>query len=247
MIIYPAIQVKDGNCVDLRRGDVDDVETYEIAPLTAAKTFVAKGAEWLHLVDIDGILQGGKHSGEVFKEIISRSGVPCQVGGGIRTLASAEWWLDAGAERVVLGTAAVKDRAFVQEACARWPGKVVISIDGFEGRVVIEGWREKTMFTPMDLAKEFQDIGAAAIIYTDIDMDIEAMDASFATTTELATELEIDVIASGTARGLDDLATLKHLPHIAGAIVGRSLFRKRISLEDAIAVAKQKITDAPFL
>lgn len=247
MIIYPAIQVKDGKCVDLRRGNVDDVESYDIGPLAAAKRFVAKGAEWLHLVDIDGILQGGQHSGDVFTQIMAEAGVPCQVGGGIRTLAAAEWWFDAGAKRIVLGTAAVKDRTFVREACARWPGKVVISVDAFEGKVVIEGWREKTLFSPLELATEFQDIGAAAIIYTDIDMDIEAMDASFANTTQLATELDIDVIASGTARGLDDLATLKHLPHVAGAIVGRSLFRNRISLEDAIAVARQKITDAPFV
>lgn len=247
MIIYPTIQVKGGKCVNLIRGNVSEVEEFSVAPQAAAKSYVGKGAEWLHLVDIDGILQGGEHNGEVLTDIMKSAGVPCQVGGGIRTMASAEWWLEAGAERIVLGTAAVKDRTFVREACSHWPGRVVISIDAFEGKVVIEGWREKTMFSPQQLALEFQNIGAAAIIYTDVDMDIELPEASFANTTQLAKELEIDVISSGTVRRLDDVAVLKHLPRVAGAIIGRALFKNAISLEDAIAVAKQKVAATPFL
>lgn len=247
MIIYPTIQVKGGKCVNLVRGDVAQVEAFSVDPLETAKTLVEKGAEWLHLIDIDGILQGGEHNGELLSEIMKSAGVPCQVGGGIRTMASAEWWLDAGAERIVLGTAAVKDRSFVKEACQLWPGKVLVSIDSHEGKVVIEGWREKTMFTPLEMGKDFQDIGAAALIYTDIDMDIEHPEASFATTTQLADELEIDVISSGTVRSLDDVAILKHLPRISGAIIGRALFRNAVSLEDAIAVAKQKVAKTPFL
>ncbi len=247
MIIYPNIQVKGGKCVNLRRGDVEDVETYPIDPVTAAASCVSKGAEWLHLVDIDGVLQGGAHNGEILSRIMKTAKVPCQVGGGIRTMSAAEWWFNAGAERIVLGTAAVKDRTFVHEACARWPGKVAISIDAAGGRVVIEGWREKTTFTPIALAKEFQDIGAVAIIYTDIDMDIEQHDASFANTIQLAKELEIDVIASGTVRSLDDVAMLKHLPRVAGAIIGRALFNNKVTLEDAIAVAHQPIVNTPFI
>lgn len=247
MIIYPTIQVKSGKCVNLVRGDVAEVEEFSVSPLAAAKSCVSKGAEWLHLVDIDGILQGGEHNGEVLSEIMKSVDVPCQVGGGIRTMASAEWWFNAGAERIVLGTAAVKDRTFVREACSHWPDKVLVSIDAFEGRVVIEGWREKTMFTPIELAREFQNIGAAAIIYTDIDMDIDLPEASFAHTTQLAKDLEIDVISAGTVRSLDDVAVLKHLPRISGAIIGRALFSNTISLEDAIAVARQKVAETPFL
>jgi len=162
-------------------------------------------------------------------------------------MASAEWWLDHGAEMIVLGTAAVKDRTFVREASARWPGKVVVSIDASEGKVVIEGWREKTMFSPMELAKDFQTMGVAAIIYTDVDMDIDLPDASFAQTAELAKELDMGVISSGTVRGLDDVAILKHLPGIAGCVVGRALFTNKVSLEDAIAVAGQKVTETPFI
>ncbi|WP_421878231.1 HisA/HisF-related TIM barrel protein [Pacificispira sp.] len=247
MIIYPTIQVKGGKCVNLIRGNVTEVEEFAVAPLAAAKSYVAKGAEWLHLVDIDGILQGGEHNGEVITEIMKSVDIPCQVGGGIRTMAAAEWWFKAGADRIVLGTAAVKDRTFVREACSHWPGKVLVSIDAYEGKVVIEGWREKTMFSPLELAREFQNIGAAAIIYTDIDMDIDLPEASFAHTTQLAKELEIDVISSGTVRRLDDVAVLKHLPRISGAIIGRALFQNAVSLEDAIAVAKQPVAETPFI
>ena len=247
MIIYPTIQVKAGQCVNLRRGDIGDVETYSVSPSEAASGLVAKGAEWLHLVDIDGVLQGGQHNGDVLKHIMQSSGIPCQVGGGIRTMNSAEWWFAAGASRIVLGTAAVKDRTFVHEACARWPGKVAISLDARDGKVVIEGWREKTMYSPLELGKAFQEMGAAALIYTDIDMDTDQPEAGFAATIQLAKELEIDILSSGTVRGLDDIAVLKQLPGIAGAIVGRALFNNRISLEDAIAVARQPVTKAPFL
>lgn len=247
MIIYPNIQVKAGKCVNLRRGDLNDVETYPVAPLAAAKSCAEKGAEWLSLIDVDGILQGGEHNGDVITEIMKSVSIPCQVGGGIRTMSAAEWWLNAGAARIVLGTAAVKDRTFLHEACSRWPGQVVISLDARDGKVVIEGWRESTMFTPLELATEFQSIGAAAIIYTDIDMDNDLPDASFANTEKLAAALEIDVISSGTVRSLDDVAILKHLPNVAGAILGRAMFNNKVSLEDAIAVGNQKTTAAPFI
>ena len=121
MIIYPTVQVKNGKCVNLIRGDVAQVEEFAVSPMDAAMSCVDKGSTWLHLIDIDGILQGGEHNGEILKDIIQTTGVPCQVGGGIRTMAAAEWWLEAGAERIVLGTAAVKDRSFVKEACAPFP------------------------------------------------------------------------------------------------------------------------------
>ena len=247
MIVYPNIQVKAGKCVNRRRGNVDDVQNYAVSSLDAAKSCVEKGAEWLHLVDLDGILQGGEHNGDVITEIFRLAGAKCMVGGGIRTMASAEWWIDAGAAKIVLGTAAVKDRTLVKEACARWPDRVVVSVDAFEGKVVIEGWREKTMFTPLELARDFQDVGVSAIIYTDIDLDIDLPDASFAHTAQLAKELDIDVISSGAVRSLDDVAVLKHLPGIAGAVIGRALFSNKVSLEDAIAVAGQKVTETPFI
>lgn len=247
MIIYPNIQVMGGACVNLRRGDFDDVQRYSIAPLDAAKKIVEKGAEWLHLSDIDGIKQGGEHNGDTISEIMKAVSIPCQVAGGIRTMASAEWWLEAGAARIVLGTAAVKDPSFVREAATRFPGKVAVAIDALEGQVVIEGWREKTTFNPIDLAKSFEQMGVSALIYTDVDMDHELPDASFANTTQLAKEVDIEVISSGTVRTLDDIATLKHLPHVKGAVIGRAMFNNTIDLSDALAVAAQKYTKAPFI
>lgn len=247
MIIYPTIQVKGGKCVNLRRGNVDDVLTYDVSPLDAAKECVAKGADWLHLIDIDGILQGGEHNGDILSEIMKTVGVPCQVGGGIRTMAAAEWWMKAGAERIIVGTAAVKDRTFAQEICTRWPGRVVVSVDALDGKVVINGWREKTVFTPLEVAKDFEDMGAGAIVYTDIDMDMENPTASFANTSKLASALELEVISSGTVRSLDDVATLKHLPKISGAVIGRAMFENKVSLEDAIAVARQAVRRTPFI
>lgn len=247
MIIIPTIELQDGKCVSLRRGNMDDRVVHNVDPVSAAKKFEAAGAERLHITDLDGVLQGGRHNGDTAKAIFDAVSIPCQVGGGIRTMAAAEWWMNHGADRIVLGTAAVKDRTFVRDACARFPGKVVVSVDARGGKVVIEGWRETTTFGAIELAKDLEYAGVAAIIFTDIDMDDRLPDASFSQTAELAKQLTIPVISSGTARSLDNISTLKYLPNIHGVIVGRSLFLNEIALPDAIAVAKTPVPDTPFI
>lgn len=247
MIIYPLIELQDGKCVNLRRGDLDDRVIFETPPVEAAKKFAAAGAEWLYLVDLDGVAQGGRHNGDAISEIMKAVDVPCMVGGGIRSVSSADWWFEAGAQYVALGTAAVKDRTLVRELCAKYPGKICVSIDGRGGKVVIEGWREETMFTPMELAKSFEETGVSAIIFTDVDMSNDTPDAGFAETTYLATHLNIPVVANGVIRTLDDISTLKQMPKVSGCIVGRAFFQGKISLEEAIAIGNMPFTRAEFI
>ncbi len=237
MIIYPDIEVQDGKCVNLRRGVIEDPIVFDMTPLEAAKTFEAAGAEWLNITDLDGVLQGGRHNADQICEIIRTVDIPVQVGGGVRTMNTVEWWFEHGAERVILGTAAVKDRTLVRNACAHHPDKIVVSVDARNSMVVIEGWKVTTSFTALEVAKDLESSGVAALIYTDIDCDIEAPEASFAQTTELAVAVSIPVISSGTVKSLDDISTLRHLPNIAGAIVGRALFNGAVDLQDAIEIA----------
>ena len=247
MIIYPDIEVKDGKCVNLRRGSHEDPIVFDIDPVEAAKKFEAAGAQYLHVVDLDGVLQGGRHNADKIVEIIQAVKIPVQVGGGIRTMASAQWWIDHGAARIVLGTAAVKDRTFVRNACAQFPDQVVVSIDAREGYVVIEGWREQTQFTALDLAQELADAGVAAIVYTDIDATDGERDATFGETSKVGSAIDIPLISSGCVHRLDDLSVLKHIPGVNGAIIGRAFFQRRISVKEALAVARETMTEADFI
>lgn len=247
MIIYPTIELQDGKCVNLRRGRMEDPVVYSIDPVEAAKRLVAVGAEALQVVDLDGVAQGGRHNGDAACAIMDAVDVPVQVGGGIRSIASLDWWFNHGAARAILGTAAVKDRNFLVEACGRYPGKILVAIDARQGHVVIEGWREKTAFTALELAKSLEKTGAAEIIYTDIDMDDELPEASLAQTSQMGKELSIPVISSGTVKTLDDISTLKYVSNISGAVVGRALFAGKIKLSDALAVANQAPVEAEFI
>ncbi len=238
MIIYPDIEIKNGQAVNLTRGLEDTPTVYEVSPMDAAKQFEAAGAEWLHLVDIDGVFQGGRRNAELICDIIKAVNIPVQVGGGIQTNSTVEWWLEQGAERVVLGTVAVIDQHLVWDVCGRHPGKIVVSVDGQDGYAMIDGWRTKTSFKVLDLARQFEHSGVAAIIYTDIDRFENAPESSLAATTEMGTELNIPVISTGTVRELDDVSNLKLLPNIHGAIIGRAFFSGMIKLEDAIRVAR---------
>lgn len=237
MIIYPDIELQDGKCVNLHRGVIEDPIVYDVKPLEAARKFAAAGAEWLNITDFDGVLQGGRHNADLICEIIEGVDIPVQVGGGVRSMSSVDWWLEHGAARVVLGTAAVKDRTLVRTACGRHPGKIVVSVDAKDGMVVIEGWKVTTSFTALEVAKDLEQTGVAALIFTDIDRDFDEPDSSFAQTTELAGSVSIPVISSGTVKTLDDISTLRYLPNIAGAITGRALFGGEFELEDALAIA----------
>lgn len=237
MIIYPDIELRDGKCVNLHRGEIDNPIVYDVAPIEAAKKFAAAGAEWLNVTDFDGVLQGGRHNADQICEIIETVDIPVQVGGGVRSMNSVDWWLEHGAARVVLGTAAVTDRTLVRTACGRHPGKIVVSVDAKDGMVVIEGWKVTTSFAALEVAKDLEQTGVSALIYTDIDRDLDEPDSSFALTTELAGSVSIPVISSGTVKTLDDISTLRYLPNIAGAITGRALFGGTFELEDALAIA----------
>jgi phosphoribosylformimino-5-aminoimidazole carboxamide ribotide isomerase len=237
MIIYPDIEIQNNQSVNLPRGLREEPVTYDLNPRDAARQFQVAGAEWLHIVDLDGVFQGGRHNAELMCQIIDEAKVPVQVAGGVRTESAVDWWFDHGASRVVLGTVAVKNQNLLRDVCARYPGKVVVSIDARGGYALIDGWRTRTSFTPLELARNFEDIGVAAIVYTDIDRFENHPESSFAATTEIAAAIRIPVISTGTVDTLDDVSFLKYLPNISGVIVGRALFSGQIRLADAIAIA----------
>lgn len=238
MIIFPDIEIQDGHSVNRTRGKENQPDIYDIAPLEAARKFVDAGAEWLHVIDIDGSLQHGKPNSDLICEIIDSVDVPVQVGGGIRTQSDVDWWFDHGAARVVLGTAAVVDRLLTMNACGAHPGKIVISITGKSGYAMIDGWRTRTSFTALELAKSFEDSGAAAIIYTDLDRFEDGQAVGLASTIEIGTQLSIPLISTGTVTTLEDVSTLSLLPNIEGVIIGRALFQGSMDLVDAIDVAR---------
>ncbi len=235
MMIVPEIELLAGKCAALHRGSFEDAKFYDLNPVQVAREYAAAGAQWLQVIDLDGVKQGGRHNAEHIIEIIDAIDTQVQVGGGIRTMASIEWWINKGAGRVILGTAAIMDRRLVMEACAQFPGRIAVSVDERNGSVMIEGWRETATVSPLEVAKQFQDAGVTTIIYTDIDRSDDLPDSSFAKTTEMARQLSVPVISSGTVKSLDDLSTLKYLPNIAGAVTGWALFEKKFTLEEAIA------------
>ncbi len=247
MIIYPDIELHNGQCVNLRHGSIDDPKVFGIKPLDAAKKFEQGGAQWLHVVDLDGVFEYHGENSEIIKEIIANSSIPVQVGGGIRSLSSVDWWLDNGASRVVMGTAAVADPRLIDDVCVKYPQKIVVSIDARDGKVVSHGWKNISTFSAMELAKRFEQSGVAAIIYTDIDRYNELPESSMANTTQMGTELSCPVISSGTIRNLDDVSMLSNLPNIDGVVIGWALFNEQVSIEDAVAVGSQKPTEAAFI
>jgi phosphoribosylformimino-5-aminoimidazole carboxamide ribotide isomerase len=246
MIIYPDIEISKGRCVNLRKGRFEDPVVYDIDPRTAARNFEADGAEWLHLVDLDRVFNDGDNR-ELVETIIRNANIPAQVAGGIRTLSQIDKWLKAGAARVVLGTVAVTDRTLILDACGLHPGEIVVSIDAKDGYAMVDGWHTKTAFTGIDLARNFEQCGVAAIIYTDIDLYQEAPESSMANTTEIASKLKIPVISSGTIRSLDDVSRLHLLPNIEGAVTGWALFNHEIDLKSAITIGHQKQTQAELI
>lgn len=241
MIIFPDIEIQNGQSVNRTRGKENEPEVYDVPPLDAARKFVDAGAEWLHVIDIDSSLQRDRDNSRIVAEIIEAVDVPVQVGGGLRTLHDVDSWLERGAARVVLGTAAILDRLFAMEACGRHPGKIVISITGKDGYGMIDGWRTKTSFPTLELAKSFEDTGAAAIIYTDLDRFENGQEFGLASTIEIGTELSIPLISTGTIYEMDDVSTLALLPNIEGVIVGRALHQGKLDLAEVIEVARGSV------
>jgi phosphoribosylformimino-5-aminoimidazole carboxamide ribotide isomerase len=237
MIIYPDLEIRKGKLVNLQRNRMDSPLIYDLDPVQTAKDLAAQGAEWLHVIDLDAVFNQGDNT-SLITEMIRKTSCPVQVGGGIRSLDKVHRWMEAGADRVVIATAAVKYPHFVKQAANAYPDSVVVSIDARGGRVAIEGWTEATDFTPVEFARQFESSGLAALIYTDIDRDENHPESSMAHTTELAAKVRVPVIASGVVRTLDDISTLTYLPNIAGVITSRALFGGAFALPEAIAIAR---------
>ena len=234
MILYPAIDLKEGRCVRLIRGDMTQATVFNESPAAQAASFAEAGASWLHLVDLDGAFAGKPMNARAVEAIIDDVDIPVQLGGGIRTLETIEIWLDRGVTRVILGTVAVKDPDLVMRACAKFPGQIAVGIDARGGRVAVEGWAEDTDITAIDLAGKFADAGVATIIYTDIDRDGVLQGANIPATAALARAVPIPVIASGGVSALADIQGLIAEECVAGAIIGRALYDGRIDLWQAL-------------
>ena len=238
MILYPAIDLKDGACVRLRQGEMDQATVFNQDPGAQAKQFADAGCDWVHVVDLNGAFEGKPVNGAAVDAVLAAVDVPIQLGGGIRSLDTAADWLERGVRRVVLGTVAVKDPEMVIEACRRWPGQVAVGIDARGGYVAVEGWAEQSTLSVFDLAARFEDAGAAAIVYTDIDRDGMMQGVNVVATASLAEKTAIPVIASGGIASLDDLRALKARGGIAGAISGRALYDGRLDIGAALAELK---------
>ena len=236
MILYPAIDLKDGQCVRLLRGDMDVATVFNDDPGSQAKSFADEGAQWLHVVDLNGAFEGKPVNADAVESILKNSSMPVQLGGGIRTVAQAVDWIERGLSRVILGTVAIKQPEIVIEACRELPGKVAVGIDAKDGFVAVEGWAEVTEITALDLARKFEDAGVAAIIYTDIDRDGAMQGPNVEATSKLADHVNIPIIASGGVSCLDDLKALKDAGNIEGVISGRALYDGRIDIKSALAL-----------
>ena len=238
MILYPAIDLKDGQAVRLYKGEMDKATVFHDHPASQALAFEKAGCEWIHLVDLNGAFAGAPVNGNTVNEILASVSVPCQLGGGIRDMATIEAWVDRGLSRVILGTVAVENPALVREAARLFPGKIAVGLDAREGRVATRGWATETDVVVTDLAKQFEDDGIAAIIYTDINRDGAMGGPNIAATEALAQTVNIPVIASGGVSSMQDLHDLKASGIISGAISGRALYDGVIDLADALAALK---------
>jgi len=238
MIFFPAIDLKDGQCVRLFRGDMGQVTVFGDDPAGQAKGFADAGAKWLHVVDLNGAFSGRPVNEDAVSGILDRIDIPVQLGGGIRDMQTIDFWLDRGVRRVILGTVAVRDPDLVKQACKRHPDRVVVGIDARDGMVAVEGWTDLSEITGLELAKEFEDCGVAAIIYTDIARD-GAMDGpNIEATVGLANAVSVPVIASGGVSSLEDLEALKAAGTglLEGVISGRALYDGRIDLAAAVGL-----------
>lgn len=239
MILYPAIDLKDGQCVRLYKGEMDQATVFNDNPAAQAQSFVDAGCEWLHLVDLNGAFAGEPVNAKAVEGILSTTKVPAQLGGGIRDMATIEMWLSKGLQRVILGTVAVENPDLVREAAKAFPGHVAVGIDARDGRVATKGWAEETDVMVTDLAQSFEDAGVSAIIYTDINRDGAMQGPNVDATAALANAVSIPVIASGGVSSLDDLRNLKACgAPLDGAISGRALYDGAIDLAEALAILK---------
>lgn len=239
MILYPAIDLKDGACVRLYKGEMSRATVFSDNPAAQAQSFAAEGADWLHLVDLNGAFAGAPVNAAAVEAILNAVTLPCQLGGGIRDMATIEMWLAKGLARVILGTVAVENPDLVRQAARAFPGRVAVGIDARGGRVATRGWAEDTETDATDLAKRFEDAGVAALIYTDIDRDGAMEGPNIPATAALAHAVSIPVIASGGVSSMADLEALKACgAPLNGAISGRALYDGKIDLAAAVALLR---------
>ena len=237
MLVYPTIELLDGRCVSLDKGRLEEPLIWHVDPVETARSFAAAGAEWLHVTDFDAI-QGTDRNSELVEAIIRGAGIPVQLGGGFRSRDSAERWIDKGAGRIVIGTLAAQDPGLVHEIAKFHPDQIVLAVDVWQGQVMTEGWRTTSAFRPEDFIAAFENAPLAGIIVTDIDSDMEDVEAQLGLISKLAGISRSPVIASGVVRTVDDIARLKYIPNISGALLGRALFRKTIDLDEALQTAR---------
>ncbi|MBL6957430.1 MAG: 1-(5-phosphoribosyl)-5-[(5-phosphoribosylamino)methylideneamino]imidazole-4-carboxamide isomerase [Rhodospirillales bacterium] len=237
MILFPAIDLKDGQCVRLVRGEMDQATVFNDDPGAQARAFQDQGCQWLHVVDLNGAFAGKPVNDAAVGSILDAIDIPAQLGGGIRDLETIEHWLGRGLRRVILGTVALRDPALVKEACKLYPGRVAVGIDAKDGFVAVEGWAEVSEMKALDLALKFEDAGVAAIIYTDISRDGAMQGPNVEATKALAGRISTPVIASGGVTEMADLETLKAaIPNLEGVISGRAIYDGRIDPRAAMAL-----------
>jgi phosphoribosylformimino-5-aminoimidazole carboxamide ribotide isomerase len=236
MILFPAIDLKQGKCVRLFKGDMDKAKIYSDAPAVQAFEFESAGAKWIHIVDLDGAFAGDSVNGFSVKVILDTVKIPIQLGGGIRSIANIENWLEIGISRVILGTAAVHNPELVKEACKKFPEKIAVGIDAKGGKVAVSGWAEESEMEVIELAKRFEGAGVSAIIYTNIDKDGTLEGADIEGTRSLAKSVSIPVIASGGISNLKDLIKIKELEKdgVIGAISGTAIYEGTLPLKEAL-------------
>ncbi len=239
MILFPAIDLKDGRCVRLERGEMGSATVFNDDPGAQAASFEQAGFSWLHCVDLDGAFAGHTANAQAVRAIRAATKLPVQLGGGIRSMEAVEFWLAAGIARVILGTAALKNPTLVRDAARAFPGRIVVGADAKGGRIAVEGWAEVSELTPIDLGRKFEDAGVAAILFTDVDQDGLLGGVNVAATKALAQAVRIPVIASGGVGSMADIEALiaADEPNIAGVVIGRALYDGRIGPEQALSRA----------
>lgn len=241
MIIIPAIDLKDGQCVRLAQGDFRRVTVYSHDPVEIAKTWQANGAERIHVVDLDGSLAGSPRNREVIRSIVEEVKVPIQVGGGIREIKTIEAYIRMGVHGVILGTIALRDSGFVREVCNAYKGKIILGIDANGGKVAVQGWTEQTSESAIDVARRYEGYGLAAIVYTDIKRDGMETGVNTEATRTIAEAVDIPVIASGGVSGIHDIEKLLEIEKygVTGVIIGKALYSGAISLKEAISLSNR--------
>ncbi len=237
MRIYPTMELQGGRCVTLDKGRLDEAMIWHVDPVETARSWAAAGAEWMHLTDFDAI-EGQNTNTELVEEIIRSAEIPVQLAGGMRSRETVEHWIDKGAGRIVIGTMAARDPILVKELAKLYPDQIVLAVDVWQGQVMTEGWRSQSAFTPEAFIEAFADTPFAAILVTDIDSDMEDVEAQLGLISGLAANSRTPVIASGVVRTVDDISRLAYVHNISGALVGRALFRKTVDLSEALDVAK---------